>query len=108
MYRCNVCARVSPRGMPRLNYVVKRRDGSIERELAVCGECDGKLRSGVPLDRLVRSLNGQASPEALAAARVYPPPAPPAAPAAPRPPARDLLARSPVAVPTTPSNEETH
>ncbi len=76
MYRCKIsgCGRVSPPRKPLLRHVVYRPDGTIERELAVCGECDGKLRSGVSLERLVRSLNGQTSSEALAAARVYPAP----------------------------------
>lgn len=51
-YRCEICrAKVPPKG-PQRRARKYRRDGSIEREYAVCGTCFGRLAEGVTLDEL--------------------------------------------------------
>lgn len=52
MYRCSLCAQPSRPGQPRLLHVVKRADGSILKELAVCSDCQNALASGKTLAQL--------------------------------------------------------
>lgn len=54
-YRCDICQRPSTPGRPKRRHVVKRADGNIHRELAVCGECQFRIEAGTPLATLERT-----------------------------------------------------
>lgn len=45
-YRCSICTRPVPPGRPELRHLVLRDDGSIARELRVCGGCQQALARG--------------------------------------------------------------
>ena len=45
-YRCQLCYQPTAVGAPRLVHLVKRPDGSISRELAICRLCHEHLASG--------------------------------------------------------------
>ena len=64
-YQCSICPNVADRGASQLKHVVKRADGSIARELAVCAECHACLKSGYPL-ATVQKIRG-AKPQATVA-----------------------------------------
>ncbi len=52
-YRCQVCKGECPPRQPRLTHVVKRKDGSILTEYAVCAACQAALAAGAkPSDLL--------------------------------------------------------
>lgn len=55
MYRCECCGDVQKPRAPMLRHTVKRRDGSIEREIATCLDCKEALKHGVPLDTLIKA-----------------------------------------------------
>lgn len=76
-YRCEVCNKAMPRGVPKRRFVQRRPDGQIAREIACCGGCLRALEQGQPME----ALRG--------AARLFdePPPAPAPVEAGP-PPAR--------------------
>lgn len=51
-YRCKTCRGIVPSGKPRLVHLVKRADGSIARELAVCATCQDFLARGTSASNL--------------------------------------------------------
>lgn len=47
MYKCEVCKEPSAPNQPKRRLVVKRPDGQIEKEMAVCVDCDALLKTGM-------------------------------------------------------------
>ena len=54
-YRCSICTTHVSSGPMLRCQVLRPADGSIEREVAVCGACDRDLRAGISYDRLKAS-----------------------------------------------------
>lgn len=52
MYRCDICKRLSEAGKPRIVHLLYRTNGTILREIPVCGSCKAALRDGVDFERL--------------------------------------------------------
>jgi len=64
-YQCSLCDDVVAAGTKKLRHVVKRPDGQIERELAVCQTCDNLLRAGHRIEevrKIIRDARGIATP----------------------------------------------
>lgn len=76
MYLCDICEQPSERGAPKLRHVIKRKDGNIARELAVCVDCNRRLASGATPDQLRRAWKARLTGQAVAAAPQQPKPAP--------------------------------
>lgn len=72
-YRCEVCTNPVGARHPRLTHALKRPDGSISRELAVCHLCRHYLAAGYTVTQVV-ALRTPAPP---------PPPRPVVVPSAP-------------------------
>lgn len=51
-YRCDVCRTVTPPGQHKLTWNVKRPNGQIAKQLAVCDECHYNLNRGVELSSI--------------------------------------------------------
>lgn len=51
-YRCDICTRQSRPGQPKLRHAIKRWDGQIARELAVCTVCNRELLAGARVKQL--------------------------------------------------------
>jgi len=58
-YRCQRCREIVPRGQPVRRHVIKRADGSIERELAVCEGCEESIKVVKQRKSAVVSLHGR-------------------------------------------------
>ncbi len=54
-YKCAICKQVVPAGQPRLVHLVKRQDGSVSREIAVCRHCHESLTGGATVATLLPS-----------------------------------------------------
>lgn len=48
-FKCQVCKQPQPAGTQRKLHVIRRKDGSVQRELAVCDPCHAVLVGGVPV-----------------------------------------------------------
>ncbi len=56
-YRCGICQEAVDQCTLMCRHVVKRPDGQIEREIAICRECDMGFKSGYNLQQMV-SIRG--------------------------------------------------
>ncbi len=91
-YKCSVCQNPVPAGQPQRRHVVKKPDGNVLREVAVCESCQAGLRSGYTLATLVRMVGKQVTADQLRdAVRDLAPPAAKVVPKSLAPMARPMF-----------------